>query len=137
MSDVVYTYHKITHGIAVSVNSFFLENESQPEKNHYIWAYQILIENSSNAIIQILSRRWTITDSWSKVRTVKGEGIVGQQPILEPGDSFEYASSVPLSTSNGFMCGSYEIVQTETRVLFEVEIPLFSLDSPYANYAVN
>lgn len=132
-----FNYRKITHGIAVSVNPIFLEDESLPEKNHYVWAYQILIENLSDAVIQILSRHWKITDGWSKVKNIKGEGVVGQQPILEPGDSFEYTSTVPLTTSNGFMQGTYEIVQKETRLLFDVEIPLFSLDCPLIRYAVN
>ena len=83
------------------------------------------------------TRKRAITDGWSKVKNVTGEGVVGQQPILEPGDSFEYASTVPLSTSNGFMTGSYEIVQKDTSILFEVDIPLFSLDCPLIRYAVN
>lgn len=137
MSRTLYSYRRMTHGIAISVNAFFLEDESQPEQHHFVWAYQILIENMSDMAIQVLGRRWIITDGLSAVKTVKGEGVVGQQPVLEPGDSFEYESNVPLSTSTGFMSGSYEMIQKDTSVLFEVEIPLFSLDSPYLHHALH
>jgi ApaG protein len=137
MSNNFFDYQQTTHSISISVSAYFLEEESLPERNHYVWAYHIRIENLSQHTVQVLSRCWKITDAWSKVKIIKGEGVVGQQPLLEPGDSFEYTSTVPLKTFSGFMQGNYEMVQKETRLLFDVEIPTFSLDYPHHRYMVN
>jgi ApaG protein len=125
-----------THGIEVSVASFFLRDQSMPEAHRYVWAYRIRIANQSNRQVQLLTRNWIITDGAGRVETVRGPGVVGEQPVLEPGESFEYTSGCPLSTPTGMMVGSYQMTD-ENGEMFDIDIPAFSLDSPFASQTLN
>ncbi len=123
-------YRATTRTIQVTVESFYLEEQSTPSDDHYVWAYRIHIENQGPEVVQLLNRHWHITDANGHAQEVEGPGVVGEQPVLKPGESFEYTSGTPLSTPSGIMFGTYEMV-TSTGELFDVEIPAFSLDSPY------
>lgn len=129
-------YQRITRGIAVIVEPKFLEEQSQPEKGRFAWAYHIRIENHGMETVQLLTRHWRITDGRGEIHEVEGDGVVGEQPVLNPGGQFEYTSGTPLATPTGFMVGSYGM-ETEAGELFRVEIPAFSLDSPYQRAAIN
>ena len=123
-------YQQTTRTIQVTVESFYLDEQSTPSDDHYVWAYQIKIENKGAEVVQLLNRYWHITDANGRVMEVEGPGVVGEQPVLKPGESFEYTSGTPLTTPSGIMVGSYEMV-TSTGEVFDVSIPAFSLDSPY------
>ena len=123
-------YDTITRNIQVCVEPQFLEEESAPENDHFVWAYRISIYNLGNEKVKLLNRFWKITDSKGMVKEVNGPGVVGEQPIINPGESYEYMSGAPLPTPSGIMEGSYEMIN-DTGEFFDVEIPLFSLDSPY------
>ncbi len=129
-------YEATTHGVKVSVQPFYLEEESDPEEGHYFWAYQVKIENLSKEKLQLKSRRWRITDSMGRTEEVQGEGVIGEQPVIEPGYIFEYTSGAPLGTSSGFMAGHYRMYKDDGSS-FDVEIPAFSLDSPYGSHTLN
>lgn len=129
-------YHCTTRSIKITADPFFLDEKSQPEDNYYVWAYTIVIENTGEEIVQLLNRHWKITDALGRVQEVRGPGVVGEQPVLEPGDSFEYTSGTPLSTTTGIMVGSYEM-ETISGEKFDVEVPAFSLDCPYATHNVH
>jgi ApaG protein len=130
-------YAETTRGIRVIVRSFFLEDQSQPEEGKFVWAYRIRIENRGREPVQLLRRTWEITDARGRVQRVQGAGVVGQQPLLEPGESFEYTSGTPLETPSGFMTGLYHMVLTDTGETFDVAIPAFSLDSPHQSGQVH
>ena len=123
-------YSKTTKKINITVNPYFLEDQSEPEDQHYVWAYQVTIDNRSKERVQLKNRYWKIIDSNGVEQEVRGEGVVGEQPILNPGEKFEYTSGTPLSTPSGFMEGHYEM-QTIKGIKFEALIPQFSLDSPF------
>lgn len=123
-------YEQITRGIRVQVKTDFLEDQSSPEDYHYVWAYTVCIENDGAEAIQVRNRYWRITDSLGRTHEVRGAGVVGEQPVLEPGDRFEYTSGAPLTTPSGVMVGAYQ-VEAASGELFQVEIPAFSLDSPH------
>ena len=123
-------YTKTTRGILVSVKSFFLEDQSVPAESHYVWAYKVRIENQSPETVQLKRRHWRITDARGRVQEVQGAGVVGEQPVLQPGDSFEYTSGTPLPTTSGIMDGSYQMESAQGEA-FDVVIPAFSLDSPH------
>lgn len=120
-----------THGIRVSVRAFYLEDQSNPGQSHFVWAYRVTIENLSQRTVQLLRRSWQITDAQGRMQQVHGPGVVGEQPVLEPGESFEYTSGTPLSTPSGFMRGTYHMVETASGEAFDIAIPAFSLDSPH------
>jgi len=120
----------------VTVKPMYLEEQSAPIDNHYVWAYQVHIENTGAEPVQLLNRHWQITDSLGRVQEVRGAGVVGEQPRLGPGESFEYTSGTPLPTPSGIMVGSYEMVTDDGR-RFEVAIPAFSLDSPHQPVQLN
>jgi ApaG protein len=124
-------YSSTTHSITVSVEPVYLDDQSEPAQGHFVWAYRIKIENRGRDTVQLLNRYWQITDATGRVQEVRGAGVVGEQPVLEPGESFEYTSGAPLPTPSGFMAGHYEM-ETRGGERFEVEIPAFSLDSPHA-----
>lgn len=130
-------YTKETAGIKVSVRAFFLADQSRPEDRTFIWAYQVRIENLSEITVKLLRRTWRITDSQGRVQHVHGVGVVGEQPQLEPGEAFEYTSGTPLETPSGFMTGQFHMVATATGEAFDVEIPSFSLDSPFEPHRVH
>ena len=123
-------YAKTTHSIEVIVKPLYLEEQSSPEEGHYVWAYQVRIENKGRSKVQLLNRYWRIVDALGRVQEVRGAGVVGEQPVLGPGEAFEYTSGTPLPTPSGFMAGSYEM-EGDGGDRFEVEIPAFSLDSPH------
>ena len=124
-------YSKTTRGVRVTVRSFYLEDQSQPQENHYVWAYRVRIENRGRETVQLLRRTWEITDARGRTQHVHGAGVVGEQPTLEPGESFEYTSGTPLETPSGFMVGAYHMTVPASGELFDVAIPAFSLDSPH------
>jgi ApaG protein len=129
-------YSKTTKGIQVTVTPQFLEDESDPEQLRYVWAYHIEIVNEGPVRIKLISRRWIITDANGFKELIAGEGVVGEKPVLEPGESFEYTSGVPLTTTSGFMRG-YFYMRNDFDETIEVEIPTFSLDSPYESHSVH
>jgi ApaG protein len=136
MKPSVYTYEKTTNGIRISVTPVFIEEESDPEKNFYLWAYQVRIENLGKETCQLKERFWQITDGSGRKQEVTGAGVVGEQPTLKPGDAFEYTSTVPLPTASGFMQGNYAMRGTAGKP-FLIDIPLFFLESPYEKKSVN
>jgi ApaG protein len=125
-------YSEITRKIKVIVEPAYLEDQSCPEDNYYVWAYHVRIENNGTKPVRLVQRHWKITDSSGKMQEVHGQGVVGEQPVLDPGSSFEYASGTPLNTPSGFMAGTYEMA-TDDGEQFHVTIPTFSLDCPSLN----
>ena len=124
-------YAATTNDVSIVVRAFYLEDQSHPDDNQFVWAYRITIENQGRAAVQLLRRSWVITDARGRVQRVHGEGVVGQQPVLEPGEIFEYTSGTPLETPSGFMAGFYHMILTGSGEQFDVTIPTFSLDSPH------
>jgi ApaG protein len=129
-------YSKTTQDISVTVQPVYLDEQSSPDENYFVWAYNVKIENSGAGTVQLRSRYWKITDARGRVQEVRGPGVVGEQPVLKPGDSFEYTSGTPLPTSSGFMVGTYQMVN-EAGEQFDVAIPAFSLDSPHEARRLN
>lgn len=123
-------YISTSNDITVTVTPIFLEDQSDPDEDHFVWAYQVRIENNGAETVQLRARYWCITDANGLVQEVRGSGVVGEQPVLEPGESFEYTSGTQLATPSGIMVGSYQM-QTDHGDRFDVEIPAFSLDSPH------
>ena len=130
MGYIELMYSKTTNGITVTVKPYFLDDQSSPQENHYVWAYQVNIKNSSDNTMKLNHRNWLIIDANGKIINVQGEGVVGGFPTLEPGESFEYTSGTPLKTTNGIMQGFYLMSQNNGEQL-KIDIPAFSLDSPY------
>ncbi|HUG62426.1 MAG TPA: Co2+/Mg2+ efflux protein ApaG [Methylomirabilota bacterium] len=122
-------FNAVTNDIAVTVEPAYLPHESDPGESRFVWAYTVQIHNNSRVGVQLLARRWSITDGNGVRREVSGPGVVGQQPTIPPGGSFEYTSGCPLTTGSGIMVGSYRMV-TEFGDLIDVAIPAFSLDLP-------
>lgn len=129
-------YSKTTRSITVTVKPFFLDDQSSPEESHYVWAYHVRIENRGGETVQLRHRYWHITDSLGRVQEVRGAGVVGEQPVLKPGESFEYTSGTPLPTPSGIMVGAYQM-ESEQGERFDVEVPPFSLDSPHQPVQLN
>ena len=129
-------YMALTRGIRVLVDPAYLEEQSDPDANRFVWAYTIEIINEGSQTVQLKERYWQITDGMGKVEYVKGAGVVGEQPVLKPGDSFEYTSGCPLATNSGFMAGRYTML-AESQERFDIDIPAFALDLPDRNQAVN
>lgn len=122
-------YTQTTRQIKITVIPTFLANQSAAEESHFVWAYTIQMENLGEETVQLLNRYWKITDATGGVQEVRGPGVVGDQPVLEPDDTYQYTSGVALKTPSGIMTGHYEMA-TRTGDRFLVEIPAFSLDSP-------
>jgi ApaG protein len=120
-----------TQGITVKVEIFYEEEHSRPREQKYIFAYRITIENHSNETVQLLRRYWQIRDSSGWSREVEGEGVIGQQPVLEPGESHQYISWCPISTDIGKMSGYYTMIRSADLEEFIVRIPDFKLISPF------
>jgi ApaG protein len=129
-------YRKITRDIAVTVKSIYLDEQSSPSEDRYVWAYQVKIENQGGQTVQLRTRHWRITDAQGRVQEVRGPGVVGEQPVLKPGEAFEYTSGTPLPTPSGIMVGSYQMETSEGEA-FDVAIPAFSLDSPHQAVRLN
>ncbi|MEM7171298.1 MAG: Co2+/Mg2+ efflux protein ApaG [Pseudomonadota bacterium] len=129
-------YSETTQAIKVTVKPTYLDDQSAPADNHYVWAYEVEIRNMGEEEVQLLNRYWQITDSMGRVQEVRGPGVVGEQPRLGPGESFEYTSGTPLATPSGIMVGTYEMESASGR-RFDVAVPAFSLDSPYQPKQLN
>ncbi len=129
-------YRARTRDIEVTVEPAYLSDRSAPAKGQYFWAYTITITNSGPRTVQLMTRHWIITDATGRTQEVRGEGVVGEQPLLPPGETFEYTSGVPLPTASGFMTGSYQMVD-DSGERFDIEIPVFSLDSPGVHRTLN
>ena len=121
-------YSKTTRGITVSVQPVYLEHQSEPDERRYFWAYHVRIENHSDTVAQLLTRHWRIVDGRGQAHDVIGDGVVGEKPVLKPGEAFEYTSGTPLTTSSGFMSGNFLMID-EAGEMFDVSVPAFSLDS--------
>lgn len=118
-----------TRGVTVRVSVSYLPEQSEPRRGRWFWAYHIRIENDGVAPVQLLTRRWIITDGRGARHTVEGEGVVGDKPVIEPGASYDYVSGCPLATPTGSMQGSYGMVGTNEG-MFDVAIPKFALVAP-------
>lgn len=129
-------YRHTTQDIAIEVEPFYLPDRSEPEESRYVWGYRVTIVNNSDRFAQLVSRYWRITDANGRVEEVRGAGVVGEQPELNPGDSFQYTSGCPLRTPSGFMAGSYTMRNGDGE-LFDVTIPTFSLDLPDTTRSLN
>jgi len=129
-------YSATTRGVRIQVTPVFLDDQSDPEENDFMWAYTVEIANLSELTVQLTARTWKIVDLHGVTQVVQGPGVVGEQPILREGDSFTYTSGCPLSTPSGLMMGSY-LMQTDDGETFEAQVPAFSLDSPFEIRSVN
>jgi ApaG protein len=129
-------YEEITRNVRVAVTPTFLDDQSDASEHRFLWAYHITIENKGGEAVQLLTRHWHITDARGRVREVQGPGVIGQQPVIAPGKSHEYSSGVPLETPSGFMTGSYRMKSADGEE-FDIRIPLFALESPFAERRVH
>lgn len=132
----LFPYAATTRGITVRVAPSYLPEQSDPQAGRWVWAYHIRIENGGDEPVQLISRHWIITDAQGRTQEVRGLGVVGEQPVIQPGASFDYVSGCPLTTPSGMMRGSYQMT-LGSGWPFEVEIPAFSLDSPEARARPN
>ncbi len=122
-------YIQTTRLVKILVTPTFLGDQSSPDEHHYVWAYTIQLENMGPETVQLISRYWHITDANGALQEVRGDGVVGEQPVLESGDVYQYTSGVSLTTPSGIMKGTYKMINQEGES-FDVIIPAFSLDSP-------
>ena len=129
-------YEAVTQGIRVRVTPQYLEEDSAPHEDRYVWAYTVEIHNEGSETVQLRSRYWRITDANGRTEEVRGRGVVGQTPVMEPGGSFRYTSSCPLSTPSGIMVGGYQMT-TGSGASISVAVPAFSLDSPHSKPRFN
>jgi len=129
-------YTATTRAIRVTVRPQYLPEESDPSEPRFVWAYHVRIENRGDDTVRLRSRHWKITDALGRLQEVRGPGVVGQTPVLRPGEVFEYTSGTPLSTSSGIMGGTYQMV-SQAGDGFDIEIPTFSLDLPATQRSLN
>jgi ApaG protein len=129
-------YRAVTRKIEVTVTPRFVSERSSPSNGYYFWAYTIDITNLGDETVQLKTRHWRITDALGRLQEVRGPGVVGEEPVIKPGESFEYTSGVPLPTASGFMVGTYGLI-TMAGERFDIEIPAFSLDSSDAERTIN
>ena len=125
-----FRYERETRGVRVAVKPAYLDDQSDPEDDRYVWSYTVTIENKGSETVQLMSRVWLISDGDGRTHEVRGPGVVGAQPVIAPGQAFEYTSGCPLPTSSGHMVGRYHM-KTASGVDFEAEIPAFLLESPH------
>jgi ApaG protein len=125
----LFPHSATTRDIVVRVSVSFLPEQSEPEKGLWFWAYHIRVENEGPHAVQLISREWTIIDGKAGRHEVQGEGVVGEQPVIEPGGSFDYVSGCPLNTPLGSMEGRYNMIGSDGRA-FPVAIPRFPLTAP-------
>src|ERR1700748_1750872 len=135
-SDNPHMYERQTRNIRVAVKPAFLDDQSDPDEARYLWSYTVTIENTGAETVQLLSRHWHITDGNGQIKEVRGPGVVGAQPVLAPGQKFQYTSGCPLPTASGAMEGRY-IMRASTGEDFEAEIPGFVLESPHEHRQVH
>ena len=129
-------YEAETEGVLVRVRPSYLAGQSDPDGGRWVWADQVEIVNLGTAPVQLMARRWVITDGQGRVEEVRGAGVVGEQPVIQPGDSYSYASGCPLGTPTGSMVGGYYMTDPSGRS-FEAAIPAFSLDVPGERRVLN
>ena len=129
-------YRAVSREIEVKVTPRFLPDRSSPDNGYYFWQYTVTLTNLGHETVQLKTRHWRITDAFGRVQEVKGAGVVGEEPVLEPGASYEYTSGVPLPTSSGFMVGTYGMVSARGE-RFDIQIPAFSLDGPETKRTIN
>ena len=129
-------YSAVTRAIRVEVEPIYLHEQSEPDDGQFVWAYRVQIENEGPETVQLLTRYWQITDGMGRVQEVRGAGVVGEQPVLNPGESYEYTSGTPLPTPSGIMQGSYQM-RNNSGEKFDIEIPAFSLDCPHQTRHLN
>ena len=129
-------YRAVTRHIEVTVQPNFMPERSSAENSRFFWSYTIVITNTGDETVQLRTRHWIITDASGRRQEVRGEGVVGEQPVLAPGERFEYTSGVPLTTASGFMTGRYQMI-SESGERFEIEVPTFSLDCPDGKRVLN
>jgi ApaG protein len=129
-------YSALTHDILITATPAYASDRSEPAQDRYFWTYTIEIANRGEVQVQLLERLWRITDSNGRVETVRGPGVVGETPVLQPGESFRYTSGCGLTTASGLMSGSYRMIDAHGRS-FDAEIPAFSLDSPMERRVLN
>ena len=125
----LFPYAAETRGVIVRVSVSFLPEQSEPDRGRWFWAYHIRIETAGDMSVQLLTRHWIITDGRGARHSVEGEGVIGEQPLIAPGESFDYVSGCPLSTPSGAMLGSYHMMGDDGAG-FDVEIPRFALLAP-------
>lgn len=130
-------FKAITHDIQVVVEPLYLSDQSNPQEGSFVWAYTIQIENLGAANVQLVNRTWHITDAGGQVQEVHGPGVVGEQPVLVPGQMFQYTSGVVLHTPSGIMSGTYEMEHLGSGARFDIVVPTFSLDSPFQTLRPN
>ena len=130
-------YEAETEGVLVRVRPSYLAGQSDPDGGRWVWAYQVEIVNLTSVPVQLMARRWVITDGQGRVEEVRGAGVVGEQPVIKPGDSYSYASGCPLGTPTGSMVGGYYMTDLSTGHAFEAAIPAFSLDVPGERRVLN
>jgi ApaG protein len=130
-------YEQETAGMIVRVEPQFLPEESAPDENRFVWAYTIEIENRSPDPVQLVSRFWRITDENGMTQEVRGPGVIGQQPVIEPGESFRYTSAAPLAAPSGLMLGAYSMLRVDNGEAFDITVPTFALDSPHQSRMLN
>ena len=131
MMAAMFPYAEETRGVTVRVSVSYLPEQSEPGKARWFWAYHIRIENAGTQSVQLLNRHWIISDGRGAKHRVAGEGVVGEQPLIAPGASYDYVSGCPLTTPTGWMQGMYELVG-EDGDMFEVAVPKFALTAPVA-----
>ena len=129
-------YRAVTRQIEVTVEPNFMPERSSVEKPEYFWSYTIVITNTGEETVQLQTRHWIITDASGRQHEVRGKGVIGEQPVLAPGERFEYTSGVPLPTTSGIMTGRYQMVNASGE-RFEIEVPTFSLDGPDGKRVLN
>lgn len=129
-------YRAQTDGIEVRVSPLYSHERSAPESGAWFWTYDVEIRNLGEVAVQLKARHWVITDATGRTEHVRGAGVIGQQPVIAPGESFQYTSGCPLRTSSGIMHGEYEMLDAGGRP-FLASIPAFSLDTPHAPRALN
>jgi ApaG protein len=129
MMDKLFPHAATTDGVTVRVSVSYLPEQSEPRRGRWFWAYHIRLENSGPTAVQLLTRHWIITDGRGARHSVEGEGVVGEQPLILPGASYDYVSGCPLATPTGSMLGSYRMMAADGDE-FEVEIPKFALLAP-------
>lgn len=123
-------YQEQTRNIVVRVRPAFLDEESDPDEGRFVWSYTVEIENAGAEPVQLVAREWRITDAFNRTEIVRGQGVVGEQPVIEPGERFSYTSGAPLRTASGFMYGAYTM-KAASGEQFSAAIPGFALDSPF------
>ena len=128
MMAAIFPYAATTGTVTVRVAPRYLPDQSDATRGYHVWAYQVRIENAGDAPVQLLARHWVITDADGRVEDVAGDGVVGVQPVIGPGQAYDYVSGCPLRTATGSMVGAYTLVQDGVR--FDVAIPEFALVRP-------